>query len=128
MYVIIRCYPQLVSVFYPFLSLPEFTFLKMVRRMPRTRDRSSGCKSPLNISIASWNINGLKNKERDKGDDLEVSSQISQHDIVCLSETHTGGDYNMQIKDFYIEKIKTRPVCKKNNRYYGGMILLVRED
>ena len=80
------------------------------------------------LSIASWNINGLKNKSIDKGRDPELIAEIKKHHMVCLSETHTGNDYTIEIDGFDTTIIKTRPICKKINKYYGGMILCIRKD
>jgi exonuclease III len=84
--------------------------------------------SRTSLSVASWNINGIKNKDYDKGQDPEFHNEVNKHDIVCISETHTGKDYNIKIPGFCHKSTKVRPICKKNNKYYGGMILLVREE
>jgi exonuclease III len=79
------------------------------------------------LSIASWNVNGLKSKYIDKGKDRDMIREIQRHDIVCLMETHTGPEYALEIDDYDTKTIKTRPVCKKNNKFYGGLILCVRK-
>ena len=81
-----------------------------------------------NISIASWNINGMKNRYMDKGNAPDFHKYISGQDIVCISETHVGEDYNLNVTGFHALSAKSRPICKSNSRYYGGMILLVREE
>ena len=56
-------------------------------------------KTP-SISIASWNVNCIKNKYVDKGKDKDMIREIQSHDITCLMETHTGGDYSLEIDGF----------------------------
>jgi exonuclease III len=85
-------------------------------------------KPPAGISVASWNVNGIKSKTWDKGDDPEFIAEIFNHDIVCLSETHSGPDYSINIPGYCTVDSKSRPQCKKNNRFYGGMILIVKKE
>jgi hypothetical protein len=83
---------------------------------------------PSSLSVASWNVNGLKGKEINKDDDPDFRTLIRKHHIVCLSETHVGKDHNLKIEGFKTLETKARPVCKSNNKYYGGLILLVRDE
>ena len=54
--------------------------------------------------------------------------EIRHHDIICLSETHTGSDYSLNIQGYDTKVQKTRTVCTKNNKFYGGMILCIKKE
>ena len=69
----------------------------------------------------------MRNKDYDKGQDYDLYRQVGLHDIICLSETHTDNDYSLNMPGFHELSVKIRPVCTKNNKYYGGMILMVRD-
>lgn len=76
------------------------------------------------ISICSWNVGGLVSKTYNKLKDEHFIQELMPYDLVFLSETHIGYDCNIHIEGFqYI------PVCRsvsKNNRYYGGLAILIR--
>ena len=68
------------------------------------------------ISICSWNVGGLISKSNNKLNDDRFIQEIQSYDIVFLSETHTGLDTHIDMKDF-----QHIPVCRpmsSNNRYY----------
>ena len=76
------------------------------------------------ISVAQWNIHGLL----DTFDDVDFIKNIEAHDIVGLCETFTGTDFDFTIPGYCSPFKKCREKCKTNNRYYGGMVLLIRES
>ena len=79
------------------------------------------------ISIAAWNVNGLTGKDLPKLDDPEFIKEISEHQIICLSETHVGPETSISIEGYHATP-NNRKVCKSNNRYYGGMAVLIHLD
>jgi hypothetical protein len=83
--------------------------------------------SVKNISLAAWNMNGIGGDLVNKTGDPDFIKEISSHDIICLSETHVGPEYPINIEN-YIMVPNTRKICKTNNRFYGGMALLFRKN
>lgn len=79
------------------------------------------------ISVATWNINGMISKKGDKSLENDFKDMIVQHDIVGIIESHTGEDYNLEIEGFCTKVSNNRTVCKRNNKYYGGLILCIRD-
>lgn len=70
------------------------------------------------LRFCFWNVGGLHDKLED---DLFLS-EIKQHDIVMLAETHVGYDKRVSVEGFHYF-----PVCRArsaNNRYYGGLAIL----
>ena len=55
--------------------------------------------------------------------------EIAQaHDILCVQETHCGPN---DIPSQHLTDFKPTPHCRKksaNNRYFGGMLLLIRKS
>lgn len=77
------------------------------------------------ISICSWNVGGLISRTFNKLNDPCFRKEISPYDIVFLCETHTGFDTQIDIDGF-----QHIPICRPvstNNRYYGGLALLIRK-
>lgn len=76
------------------------------------------------ISICFWNVGGLVSKSYNKLKDVSFIQEIMPYDLVFLSETHIGYDKSVNLEGFqYI------PLCRslsKNNRYYGGLAILIR--
>ena len=65
------------------------------------------------------------NKLRDE----EFVQTAQSHDILCIQETHCGPQ-DVPTKHFD-EEFKSTPHCRKmssNNRYFGGMILMIRKS
>ncbi len=79
------------------------------------------------ISVAAWNIHYLKNKVVEKIKDDNFLTMIQTNDIVCLSETHIGPDVHVSIQGYKPLK-KSRKVCESNNNYYGGLLVLIKDD
>ena len=64
------------------------------------------------ISIASWNIQGIKSKYLNKTDDCNFNREIKKHHIVALQETHSSPDSNIQV-DGYCSYRVSRPLSGK---------------
>ena len=84
------------------------------------------------IKVGTWNIEGayfkVNNYYINKLREPEFLSNLDAHDILCVQETHCGpNDIPAQhIKDFH-----PIPHCRDrsgNNRYFGGMLLLIRKS
>ena len=79
------------------------------------------------LSIAAWNLNGLSGKAGKKYEDAIFCDEIQKHDLICLLETHMGPETLVKI-DGYKSVPRYRKKCKANNRYYGGMLLCIKES
>lgn len=78
------------------------------------------------ISICSWNVGGLISKSYNKLGDPDFLQQLTSYDIVFLSETHTGLETRIILDDY-----QHIPICRPvsgNNRYYGGLAVLIRKS
>ena len=77
-----------------------------------------------NIHGAYYNINGYRINKLEDPSFLEV---LDTHDILCLQETHCGQN---DLVNSHIHHYHGIPHCRKiskNNRYFGGMLLLIRK-
>ena len=81
--------------------------------------------------IANWNINGIYQKVNNfkinKLEDPLFLDILKAHDILCLQETHCGQN---DMPSDHIPLYDAIPHCRKissNNRYFGGMLLLVKK-
>ncbi len=79
------------------------------------------------LSVAAWNIHYLKSRDIEKTKDDDFLQMIHNHDIICLSETHVGPDYYVSIPGYTPMK-KCRQVCASNNNFYGGLLVLIRDE
>jgi hypothetical protein len=53
-------------------------------------------------------------------------NKINKYDIVFLAETHIGYESNIhRVGTFYVYQI-CRPICRPNNRYFGGLAILTK--
>ena len=90
-------------------------------------------KCPYNFAkIGSWNIHGayylVNNFKVNKLESEIFLKTLALHDILCLQETHCGprDEIACHINDFHaIPHSRKR---SSNNRFYGGMMLLVRKS
>lgn len=73
-----------------------------------------------NLSISSWNINGLGDKCRD---DFFLS--CIKYDINILLETWKGADSDLNIPDFKVIQ-KCRKKQRRSKRFSGGVIILYK--
>ena len=78
------------------------------------------------ISICSWNAQGIANKLGCKLEDDRVIKVFKQHDIVCLTETHCV-EYDINIPGFCSFQI-IRPKVKKARKGSGGIVVLVKKE
>ena len=83
------------------------------------------------IKIGCWNIHGAYYKvngfDVNKLEDPLFLGTLKEHDILCLQETHCGLN---DLMNSHIHEFHGIPHCRKisnNNRYFGGMLLLVRK-
>ena len=81
--------------------------------------------------IASWNIHGIfykvNNFRINKLEDTHFLGILNYHDMLCLQETHCGQN---ETPIDHISHFTAIPHCRKkssNNRYFGGMLLLIRK-
>ena len=77
------------------------------------------------ISICSWNVGGLVSKSFNKLNDANFRKELTSYDIIFLSESHTGFETHIDLEGFQHFQI-CRPMSR-NNRYYGGLALLIRK-
>ena len=87
--------------------------------------------NPKLLTIGCWNIQGVYetiNKVKiNKLEDEVFQKTLNRFDILCLQETHIGPDDDPNVSSDYV----SIPHCRKisrNNRYFGGMLLLVRKS
>ena len=90
----------------------------------------NNCKYSF-LKIGAWNIEGayfkVNNFYVNKLREPEFLKNIQAHDILCVQETHCGPQ---DIPSQHLSQFKSIPHCRKkssNNRYFGGMLLLVRK-
>ena len=83
------------------------------------------------IKIGCWNIHGAYYKVNgfsiNKLEDPSFLDTLREHDILCLQETHCGTN---DLLNSHIQAFHGIPHCRKisgNNRFFGGMLLLVRK-
>ena len=82
--------------------------------------------------IASWNIHGVYEKTNgfkiNKLEDPGFLKTLESHDILCVQETMCGQN---DTPSDHITQFDSIPHCRKkslNNRYFGGMLLLIRKS
>ena len=83
------------------------------------------------IKIGAWNIEGayfkVNNFYVNKLRENEFLENSKIHDILCVQETHCGP---RDVPSQHLNEFCSIPHCKKissNNRFFGGMLLLVRK-
>ena len=83
---------------------------------------------PNLLTVGCWNIQGLYQKVNGvrlcKLEEESCSNIITKFDLLCLQETHTS-----QLQKFNLQNYVSIPHCRKmrrNNRYFGGMLLLIK--
>ena len=73
------------------------------------------------LSIAAWNVCGLKQKSND----LEFLEQLSPHDIIILTETFSDND-TLHIPGYKSKNIYRAKKHKKAKRNSGGVSVLIK--
>ncbi len=76
------------------------------------------------LSIATWNIQGLKGNTFNKTDDMDFMSKIGKHHIIGLTETHCIPSDNIVIPGYHAFQA-SRP--KTKNKAHGGVAIIVKE-
>ena len=73
-----------------------------------------------------WNVGGLISKYNDKTNDPLFIQNIEKHDLVFLAETHLGPNINLsKLGSFHCHTV-CRKQSKHNNRFFGGLAILVK--
>ncbi|GFW30711.1 probable RNA-directed DNA polymerase from transposon X-element [Trichonephila clavipes] len=78
-------------------------------------------KSPIGLSLCSWNPNGILSKI------TELKIFIEQHspDLILIQETHLRPSHNINIANYTCYR-NDRPTSSDNNRASGGTLILVK--
>ncbi|GFW65532.1 hypothetical protein TNCV_1776761 [Trichonephila clavipes] len=78
-------------------------------------------KSPIGLSLCSWNANGILSKL------TELKIFIEQHspDLILIQETHLRPSHNINIANYTCYR-NDRPTSSDNNRAFGGTLILVK--
>ena len=84
-----------------------------------------------NVSILFWNVDGLIYKEGrsrfSKSDDDAIRGMFTQHDIVCLVETHCSYSDQLHIDDYSIV-VNVRPKSPKAKKHSGGIAIFAKKN
>ena len=73
-----------------------------------------------NLKISCWNINGYSHKGNNKYTDQQFLKNLSQHDIVCLLETHCNSQESLTLPDYkavHLIRPKLKSTRKQNESY-----------
>ncbi|GFV37002.1 probable RNA-directed DNA polymerase from transposon X-element [Trichonephila clavipes] len=78
-------------------------------------------KSPIGLSLCSWNANGILSKL------TELKIFIEQHSphLILIQETHLRPSHNINIANYTCFR-NDRPTSSDNNRAFGGTLILVK--
>ena len=80
------------------------------------------------LEILHWNCSGLNvHSDQSMLYDDDLISLVINHDIVLLSETHCRADDKVDIKGYNCFQ-SNRNVTKANNRNYGGIAILYKQE
>jgi hypothetical protein len=89
------------------------------------------CHNYKNLSIGFWNIDGLyegaSNLRTCKLDYKNVKENLNNFDIIGLVETHCGPDEIINLHG-YKTFLNCREKNNRNNRYYGGISVLIKTE
>jgi exonuclease III len=77
------------------------------------------------ISIASWNIQGIKSKEFNKITDPIFIREIQKHHIIALQETHCLPESHIHVKGYHPFLVNRLP---SRHKAHGGQAFLVKEE
>ena len=77
------------------------------------------------LSIATWNIHGIKSKELNKLDDTTFIDEIRKHHIIALQETHCTPDSFIHVDGYHTFQVN-RPLS--GNKAHGGLAFLVKNE
>jgi exonuclease III len=79
------------------------------------------------LSVACWNINGIKGKSYNKLEDETCVHELSQHDLIGVIETHMSKDDSVHISGYYSVSV-TRTKLRTARKHSGGITVLIRES
>jgi exonuclease III len=89
------------------------------------------CKLGTNVSLVFWNIDNvhyrLDNQRYCKLTEPEVISHLTKHDIICLTETHSGPSDKIEL-DGYSLVSNIRPKNPKATKYFGGLAVYIKHN
>ena len=85
---------------------------------------------PNILTVGTWNIEGIYERVNGinvcKLEDETFEKTLKKFDILCLQETHLAKNESLSIPDNYVAIPHCRNISK-NNRYFGGMLLLIKK-
>ena len=73
--------------------------------------------------IKCWKTNEQRGQQQ-----KSFINKIDKYDLAFLTETHIGYDTNIPIIGNFICHIVCRPKAKANNRYFGGIAILIKKE
>ena len=89
--------------------------------MPCTKNQSL-------LRMCFWNVGGLVSKHNNKFFDPLFIKELNNYDIIFLAETHIDPDFCLDnMNQYYFYKV-CRKQSRHNNRYFGGLGILVRKE
>ena len=77
------------------------------------------------LKISCWNINGYSHKGYNKYNDPQFLKNLTQHDIVCLLETHCNLKDSLTLTDYKAVHL-IRPKTKNTRKPSGGISIFVK--
>ena len=85
------------------------------------------------INIGHWNIHGLTEKVNNsvinKLLDSDFVKVFKKLGLFCLSETHTGPDFNVMFQDYHVYKSPSNSIYFKNNEFNSDFLFgCIRQD
>ncbi|GFX36391.1 probable RNA-directed DNA polymerase from transposon X-element [Trichonephila clavipes] len=80
-------------------------------------------KSPIGLSLCSWNANGLLGKITE----LKIFTEKHSPDLILIQETHLRPSHNINIAN-YICYRNDRPTSNENYRAFGGTLILIKNS
>ena len=73
-----------------------------------------------------WNIHGISSKIiGDKNNNPEFLKNVSEYDVICISELHTND--TVSIPGFYLKKQKFRPKKNRSPKIGGGIAVYINQ-
>ena len=79
------------------------------------------------LQMCFWNIGGLISKHCNKTNDPIFMKHISMYDFVFLGETHLDPNNTFTNLGSFYSHFTHRKITKKNNRYFGGLGILIKQ-
>ena len=83
---------------------------------------------PHTLKICCWNIQGIQNQQLgNKLEDSEVKESLMKYDIICLLETHSEMDTNIELQG-YNSTVVCRPKFGKARKPSGGIAVIAKNN